>query len=140
MAFNGYLIRFKNTDNTYTELPLKWMRYESYKVEKNTMDLDPTRSLTGLLYRNPLSHTASKIEFNIPSMTNTQVEQFMSLLRSKYRNPLEKDVYLQYYLPEDNSYHEGHFYVPDIGFTIRNVDTARNIINYNETRVAFIEY
>lgn len=140
MSFNGYLIRLIATNNTKTELPIKYIRYDTYKCEKNTMDLDPTRSLDGQLHRNPLRHTAYKVEFETPSMSGQELQAFLSIIRAKYRSSLAKDVYMEYYDPEVDSYRTGHFYVPDINFQIRNVDTAHNKINYNQVRIAFIEY
>lgn len=140
MSFNGYLIKLIATNNTKTELPIQYIRYSTYKCEKNTMDLDPTRSLDGILHRNPLSHTAYKVEFETVSMDSVQLQAFLSIIRAKYRSPLAKDVYMEYYDPEVDSYRTGHFYVPDISFPIRNVDTAHNKINYNQVRIAFIEY
>lgn len=140
MSFNGYLIKLIATNNTKTELPIQYIRYSTYKCEKNTMDLDPTRSLDGILHRNPLSHTAYKVEFETVSMDNVQLQAFLSIIRAKYRSSLAKDVYMEYYDPEVDSYRTGHFYVPDINFPIRNVDTAHNKINYNQVRIAFIEY
>lgn len=140
MSFNGYLIKLISTSNVKTELPIDYIRYQTYKVERNTMDLDPTRDLTAVLHRNPLSHTASKVEFETPSFNNAQLQTFLSIIRSHYRNPLAKDVYMEYYEPESDSYKTGHFYVPDISFTIRNIDTSKNVVNYGQTRIAFIEY
>lgn len=140
MSFNGYLMRLIAPSNTYTVIPIDYIRYQTYKCERNTMDLDPTRDLTAVLHRNPLQHTAYKIEFELTMMDNNRFEQFMNLIRSHYRNALAKDVYLEYYEPESNSYKTGHFYVPDISTPIRNVDLDNNIINYGQIRIAFIEY
>lgn len=141
MAFSGYLIKFTSANGTVTELPLKYMRYETYKITPNQrMDLDPTRDTTGLLHRNALQHTASKVEFQVPRMTNTEMATLMTLIRGNWLNPLARDVNLTYYDPETNGYKSGHFYMPDIQWTIRNVDATHNIINYEETRLAFIEY
>ena len=120
MSFNGYLIKLISTSNVKTELPISYIRYQTYKVERNTMDLDPTRDLTAVLHRNPLSHTANKVEFECVSMDNTKLQAFLSIIRSHYRNALAKDVWLEYYEPESDSYKTGHFYVPDISFGIRN--------------------
>lgn len=145
MAFNGYLLKLKggSTPGVPAEeiIPLKpYIRYDSYKVKRNVMDLDPTRSLTGLLYRNPLQHTASKIEFEVPEMDQRQLQILLSLIRSHFISPLAKDVELEYYLPETDSYYTGHFYMPDIEFNIRNIDQVNRVINYGATRIAFVEY
>lgn len=140
MSFDGYLMKLIAVNGDKTEIPIEFIRYQTYKCERNTMDLDPTRDLTAVLHRNPLPHTAYKIEFELTMMDNNRFEQFMNLIRSNYRNALAKDVYLEYYEPESNSYKTGHFYVPDISTPIRNIDIANRIINYQQIRVAFIEY
>lgn len=141
MAFTGSLVKLIAVNGTKTDIPVKqYIRYSTYKCERNTMDLDPTRDLSAVLHRNPLSHTAYKIEFELTMMDNNRFETFMNLIRSHYRNSVAKDVYLEYYEPESNSYKTGHFYVPDISTPIRNIDFDNNIINYNQIRVAFIEY
>lgn len=140
MAFNGYLLRLIAQDDTRTEIPIEYIRYQTYKAERNTMDLDPVRNLDGLLHRNPLPHTAFKVEFELVSMDNVKLQQFLSIIRSHYRNLVAKDVYLEYYETESDSYKTGHFYVPDISMPIRNIDTVNHVINYGQIRVAFIEY
>lgn len=140
MAFAGYLIKLISTSNVKTELPISYIRYSTYKVERNTMDLDPTRSLDAVLHRNPLPHVAVKCEFETISMTNTELQTFLAIIRNHYRSSLAKDVYMEFYEPESDSYKTGHFYVPDISFSIRNIDTNNNVINYNQVRIAFIEY
>lgn len=141
MAFNGYLIKFLGTGGTSAALPLKYMRYETYKCSpEQRLNLDPTRDVTGRLHRNVLPHTATKIEFMVPRMTNTELEGLMTLLRTYTNTELNCEYDLEYYSTRTNSYHTGHFYLPDtLDFTIRNVDTTNNIINYEETRIAFIE-
>lgn len=141
MSFNGYLIKLIASGNTSrTTLPIRFIRYETYKVERNTMDLDPTRDLSGALHRNPLSHRAVKVEFETVSMDNTKLQEFLTIIRNHYRDPIAKDVWMEYYEPESDSYKMGHFYVPDISFQIRNINAVRNIINYGQVRIAFIEY
>ena len=139
MAFNGYLIMLGGSHGTV--LPLKYMRYETYKITPNQrMDYNSTRDSSGVLHRTALAHTASKIEFNTPRMSNKEVDSMMTLIRSKWSSSTERRLTLYYYDPETNGYKSGEFYMPDIDFTISNVDTARGRIMYAETRIAFIEY
>lgn len=142
MAFNGYLLRLLSTNGVYTEIPLGLLRYSTYKVTPDQrLDLDTgLRDLTGVMHRVVVNHTATKIEVNTISLNDSQANQLITLLMSHVRNYLERDVYLQYWDTESQSYKTGHFYIPDIQWQIRNVDTVRNKINYNETRIAFIEY
>ena len=142
MAFSGYLLKLIAPNNTKTEIPLEYIKYTTYKVTPDQMlDLDTgLRDITGVMHRNVVDHVVTKVEFETPSMTNTQLNVLIQLLLSHVRVPKERDVWLEYYDAYTNGYKTGHFYIPDINFEIRNVDVANNIINYNQTRIAFIEY
>ena len=139
MAFSGYLIKLGGAGGT--TLPLKYMRYETYKAAPNQrFDLNSTRDTTGLLHRTALAHTATKIEFETPYMTNSDINTLMTMIRSHWVSVNERKIVLQYYDSETDSYKTGNFYMPDINFDIRNIDLTKNIINYQQIRFAFIEY
>lgn len=139
MAFNGYLIMLGGSLGTV--LPLKYMRYETYKVTPNQrMDYNSTRDSTGVLHRTALAHTATKIEFTTPRMSNTDFYNMLTLIKNRWTSVQERRITLYYYDPETNSYKTGTFYMPDIEYTITNIDTRTNKIMYAETRIAFIEY
>lgn len=139
MAFNGYLIKLGGSSGTI--LPLKYMRYQTYKVTPNQrQDLDSTVDTSGLLHRHPVSHRRSKIEFNTPMMYNYDIETLMGMLRSAWTSDSERKITLEYYDPEYNTYKTGVFYMPDTDFEMTTIDTGKNTILYNELRFAFIEY
>lgn len=142
MSFNGYLLKLIAANGTKTEIPLEYIRYSTYKITPNQrLDLDTgLRDITGVMHRNVVQHMVTKVEFHTPSMNNVQLNWLLTLLRNHWRVAIERDVYLEYYDMETDSYKTGHFYIPDIDYDIRNVDAANNIINYNEVRIAFIEY
>lgn len=136
MAFNGYLIKIGST-----ELPMKFIKYEGYTITPNQrMESEAKRSVTGVLHRTTVEHTATKIEFNTPNITNTDMEEMMSLFRGAWSSAAERKLDLEYYDMETNSYKSGTFYMPDIKFQIKRIDVDKNEIIYNETRIAFIEY
>ena len=134
------LIQVQNTTtHSWVTLPLKYIRYETYKVTPDQMlDLDSYTSETGLLIRNVLDHTRSKIEFNTPYITNTEFQALLAIIKDGYTKPAERRLRLRYYDPEIDGYRLGYFYRPDIDYTVRNIDGAE--INYSEIRIAFIEY
>lgn len=142
MAFNGYLIKLGGS--TGVELPMKYIKYETYKITPNQrLDLDTTRDTTGMLHRNVLSHTAMKVEFETIPMDNYNVAALMTLLRNSFSDSQARKVTLDYYDVETDAYKTGTFYMPDIQWTIRNVDLRNSdhkVINYNGARLAFIEY
>lgn len=139
MGFHGFLIKLGGEHGDV--LPLRFMRYESYQISPNQrMDFNSTRDSNGRLHRTVVSHTATKIEFNIPRMDSDDIERFMLLVKKHWINVKERNIVLYYYDMETNSYKSGTFYMPDINFTISNVDPRKGKVYYAETRVAFIEY
>ena len=140
MAFNGKLIELKTGAN-YIELPIKYIKAESYKVTPNQrMESSANRASTGVLIRSTVSHTASKIEFSTPPLTNSDVNAIHTLLTNAYTNSLQRKLDLRYYDPSSDDYKTGTFYVPDINYDINRIEKATNKIHYNPIRIAFIEY
>lgn len=133
MAYNGYLIKVNGKI-----FPNSKIRAETYTISPNQItDLDSYTDNDGLLRRNPLEHTASKIEFNIPYIKDSEMDEIYEIL------PLEGEhdgvvVDVEYYNPKKRGYQNMTAYMPTIQFTI--YATTDDDITYNETRVAFIEY
>lgn len=139
MAFNGYLIKIGGANGTV--LPMKYIKLEGYAITPNQrMETEAKRAVTGLLHRSTVEHTATKIEFNTPIMTNLDVDAMMTLFRNAWTNVIERKLTIQYYDEETNSYKEAEVYMPDIKFEIDHIESNANIIVYKEIRVAFIEY
>lgn len=142
MAYNPSLglLRIKNVSTqSYVTVPLKYMRYEEYKVTPNQMiDLDSYVSETGVLIRNVLDHTRSKIEFNTPYITSTDWNALWSIISDGFSDAKARKCRIIYYDPLSDTYKNATCYVPDVELTIRNIDNG--IINYDGIRVAFIEY
>lgn len=139
MAYNGYLIKVGGTNGTI--LPMKYIKVEGYDITPNQrLESEAKRAVTGVLHRTTVSHTATKVEFNTPYLTNSQMNNMMTLFRNAWTSAIERKITIEYYDMESDIYKEGTFYMPDIKFEIDHVDNVRNIIYYKETRVAFIEY
>lgn len=139
MAYNNFLIKLGGS--TGTALSLEYIQYETYKVTPNQrMDIEARRDSTGLLHRSVVSHTATKVEFETPYMDSNRVDAMMTLIKNYWTSTKERKITLQYYDPETNSYKTGTFYMPDIEFNIRNIDTVKKVVNYDPIRIAFIEY
>ena len=139
MAYSGYLIKVGGSNGT--SLPMKYIKVEGYEVTSNQrMETDAKRDVTGVLHRNTVAHTATKIEFETPNMTNSDMDAMMTLFRNAWTNTTERKLTLEYYDTETNTYKTGNFYMPDIKYPIDHIDNDHYIIFYKETRVAFIEY
>ena len=137
MSFSGYLIKLGGSSGT--ELPMKYIKASGYDITPNQrMESEAKRDVTGALHRVTVPHTASKIEFNTPVMTNQDVDAMMTLIRNNWSSTAERKITLYYYDMETDSYQTGTFYMPDVKWHIDRIEG--NTIYYSETRIAFIEY
>lgn len=136
MAFSGYLIKVGST-----EIPLTYMRAETYSVTPNQrMEWSAERDINGNLHRKTVSNMPPKIEFKTPLMTNREIAALNAMFQSAFTVPSERKLPVTYYDAETDSYKTHDCYMPDTQYQIRNVDIAKNIINYEELRFAFIGY
>ena len=137
MAFAGYLIKLGGSSGA--ELPMTYMKPESYVAEPNQrMESEAARAVTGLLHRTTVSHTATKIEFETPVLTNKEVVALNTLLTNNMTDTHRKDIKVYYYDNETDSYKTVDCYMPDVKYTINRIEG--NTIYYNPLRYAFIEY
>lgn len=137
MAYSGYLIKIGGLSGV--SLPMKYIKVQSYDITPNQrMESEAKRAITGVLHRTTVEHTATKIEFQTPNMTNIDMDAMMTMFRNHWISTAERKLALQYYDMETGTYKTGNFYMPDIKFSIDHVDG--NLVYYKETRIAFIEY
>ena len=140
MAFTGYLIKV-GASGYEVEIPLKYMRAETYTVTPNQrLEWSAERDVTGVLHRETTPNMPPKIEFSTPLMTNSDINALNTILSAAYSVAAERKLRVTYYDPESDSYKSHDCYMPDVHYQIRNVDTANNVINYEELRYAFIGY
>ena len=135
MAFQGYLLKSGNDI-----FPMEYCQEKSYKVSRKIMDLDSTRTASGFLERNVLSHTSTTISLTVRSLNNTQQQDLWSYIRNHYTKAVERKLQLTYYVPESNNYETAYFYIPDPEFTIKDIDSDRRKIQYNSYSLEFIAY
>ena len=134
MAYSGFLIKVGNF-----EIPLSWMRAETYSVGLHGQDLDSYRDADGILHRQALENVVPKVDFNTPSMKKrAEFAEFMGNIRANYTNATEKKVLATVYIPEIDDYVTQDMYVPDITPSIYLANDKD--IWYNEIRIAFIGY
>ncbi|MBQ8804111.1 MAG: hypothetical protein IJZ53_10790 [Tyzzerella sp.] len=134
MAYSGFLVKVGDY-----ELPLKFIKADSYSVYRNTQELDSYRDANGKLHRSALEHMPNKVEFDTVSMlTNVQFEEFMSNIRNQYTSTVERKASVTLYIPEINDYVTQDMYMPDIQPTIYLANNE--IIKYNSVHVSFIGY
>ena len=139
-GFAGWLIKCV-TNGTPVEIPLKYMRAETYTVTPDQrMEWSAERDVTGVLHRETVQNLPPKIEFNTPLMTNSDINALNNIIKAAFTSYLQRNITIQFYDPERNQYWEWDCYMPDVKYHIRNADTVNNIINYEELRYAFIGY
>lgn len=133
MAYQGYLIKVGST-----VFPMKYIRAETYKCTPNQrIDQDSDSDATGVLHRNVLPHTRTKIEFETPQMLRGADVLAISTLLGLAGNA-KRDVTITYWDHETQDYKTGKCYVPDISYQLMR-NTGDDLV-YMPIRYAFIEY
>ena len=135
MAYSGYLVKVGDY-----EIPAdKYIKTQSYKATLNVLDLDSHRDGNGVLHRDVLEHRVSKVEFETTAMlTNTQMAELFSKIRSNYTVPAERRFIGTVYVPELDDYVSQDMYMSDPSFTIYGI--FDDVIKYSPVRISFIAY
>lgn len=138
MAFQGYLLKENNTD---TEFPLKYIKWESYDSTPNQREEikayrdENTRNLT----RVTAAGQKTKINFTtVPGLHLKDKKIIQKWFTDAESNHRQRKINITYWNDESNSYKTGDFYRPDITFTIRKV--LSNDLIYNELSITLVEY
>ena len=137
MAFAGYLIKLGGSAGT--ELPVDYMKAESYAVENRTTENESRKAVTGLLHRQVAPHKAVAVKFKTKALTNTSLAALNSLISAAMDNELTRDITIQYYDPATDTYKTANCYMPDVQFTIGKIESG-NVITYPGLEYSFIEY
>lgn len=136
MSFSGYLISIDG----HTEDLEKYIVDESYHVSKKPLDLDSKRDGDGKLQRNVLDHVPYTVNFSIRRVNNTQLQEFLNIIRSAYTLARERKLNLTFYDPETDDYITQEVYIPDPDFNVERIDRAKNEIYFRPTQIKFIGY
>lgn len=137
MAFNGSLLSLSGA-----EFPWQYIQAESYQGSLKSMDLDSTRVSTGVLNRNVLDHQAIEISFQTLPLNNTETADLWAFIRNHYiSKPQERKCRVTAYIPELDDYVTQDAYVAsDPTFSIRRIDPANRVIEYDSYEIKFIGY
>lgn len=113
-------------------LPNKYV--QTYKITPDQQqDKDSYQDMTGLLHREVLPHTRTKIDFTTKYLWQDELDDFLSYFASD-----RKEVSVRYWNNEKKEYSSGRFYSPDIEYQTYRI--LGNDTEYFPVRVAFIEY
>lgn len=117
----------------------RWIKADSYKVQRTVIDLDAYRDTDGVLHRQALDHVPIKVEFETPPMlTNEDFAELMNAIRHEMSSKLERKITVKCYMPELDDYITQECYMPDIVPQIYG--TYGDKIHYDAIRLAFIGY
>lgn len=136
MAFEGWLIKFGST-----KLPNQYI--EKYKETPNQrLELDAYRDTTALLHRETSPNYKSKIAIPIRALYLGEKIVLKAIVDSGITadGARERKVSATYWNSEEMDYKTGIFYMPDIDYTISNVNEHRLNLVYEPFEIQLIEY
>lgn len=132
MAYSGYLLKVGGK-----QIPNKFIQLSTYSITPNQrMESSAERDTTGMLHRETCEHTATKIEFNTPYIRGVEVAELNTLLG--IAGDHQRNVTVDYFDPETQSYKSADCYMPDVQYSIYS--EINNDLLYSPIRYAFIEY
>lgn len=144
MAFDGHLLYIMN-GTTAVPFPNEFIQFDTWKstpnvrVEVKAYRDDYSQSLTRFTATGLKSHFAFTTKPNLHLADKTRLINYFYNYETSH---LERKVTLKYWNDEDNSYHTGSFYRPDMEFPIKKIiDKAGSCdIIYGELTLEFVEY
>ena len=132
--FQGYLVKFGGD-----EFPHQYIIYDTYKTTPDRMlDIDSGRNANGLLERHVLEHTATTLQFDIRPINGDDMETLQNFINSHLSDSAERKVTIEYWNVATSAYKSGTFYIPDIDYQIRKIDSSQ--IYYNKFTIKAVEY
>ena len=137
MAFAGFLIKAGGSGGT--EIPLDYMKISSYTADVKRIETENNRAITGLLHRQTAERTHVEITFETRALNNTALAALNTLILNAMSDRNRRDITLQYYEPETDSYRTANCHMPDVPITIRKAESPTELI-YDPVKYTFIEY
>jgi hypothetical protein len=135
--FQGWLLKFGTQ-----EFPHEFIKRATWKSTPNQrLENDPWTDMKGYLHRDVMDHNRTKIEFEtVDDLTLEEKIQCQNIINNAITNKAERKGKITYWNDETNTYEDAEVYIPDIDFTVNEIDKKRNMIFYASIRIALIEY
>ena len=136
--WKGYILKATATGQIF---PNEYIAEESYTSEPNHREEikayrdDNTRNLTRVTAQGTKSSISFTTRTNLHLNDKMAIQAFFTNAESI---PLERKINFEYWNDEDNTYHTGDFYRPDIKFQMKKI--MENDIIYKEITISLIEY
>ena len=135
LAYAGYLIRINGTTNY--NIPMEYMRKETYKCTFSTLDTETYRDGNGVLHRTAIVRIPH-CSFETRKLNNTEISTLWQAIQSRYTVTMEKRVSASVYVMEIDDYITGSFYIPDTEMIIDKIENGK--IFYMPVTFEFIGY
>lgn len=122
--------------------PHEYIKRSGYKGTPNQrLENDPWSDLKGYLHRDVLPHYRTKIEFEtVDDLELAEKIEIQNIINSAMINKTERKCNITYWNDETNTYVQANVYIPDIEFTVNEIDKRRKLMFYSSIRIALIEY
>lgn len=135
--FGGWLLKFGGQ-----VFPHEYIKKGGWKSTPNQrLENDPWSDTKGYLHRDVMDHNRTKIEFEtVDDLTLEEKIQCQNIINNAITNKAERKGKITYWNDETNTYEDAEVYIPDIDFTVNEIDKKRNMIFYASIRIALIEY
>ena len=137
--FKGWLIKFNNV-----QLPNSFLLLDGWETTPNQrLELDAFRDANALLHRETSQNFKSKLVMRLKGMTLEERIAFENVIRLASlptTDKAQRRVTITYWNDETLDYSTGVFYMPDITWTIHNVDEVLQTLEYNPVTITLIEY
>lgn len=133
MAWENYLLKNESGQELDLEGILK-----SYRSNPNQqLDVESYRDGDGVLHRDVLPHTASKIWLTTNTLTGEKKDRIQAFFGTNFGEARKKCT-LTYWNDEVNGYLSGDFYIPDIDWEIILIKNGER--KYSPVEITLIEY
>ena len=136
MAYAGYLIKLGGAGGTV--LPMDYFQAESYTSEKRRTEISNRQDVTGKTHRTVAEHQTVRIELETRAIRSTNLAPLIDLISRKMTDKKRRDITIQYYDTELDTYKTATCYMPDLKMTIREME--QDSILFEPIRFSFIEY
>ena len=97
------------------------------------------RVVTGKLYRKSAEHQYAEVSVQSKALTNTHLATLNAMISGAMSDTVNRDITIEFYDPETDTYKVANCYMPETPFVIRKVEDA-STVTFQPVTYTFIEY
>lgn len=119
---------------------LEYVLLDTYSIIPNArLDSDSYTDANGVLHRDTLEHTKTKIEFITTELSQSEMKQIMEGLTSNYIDYKQRNAICTYFDTETFKEKTGRFYL-DSSFKMKIKEIRNGEFIFGQTQFVFVEY